>query len=178
MAVMYPRTSWQRERMIGNVPHRERTKIMRTPKLDDKCSWIQNVPLFVGISPQVCRIPSWWHSQSKGARGPWKILMIRWVDSPWHCQWWNWWHRHGRSSGFLNWGESFWKGPACRSQTPTTNLWQCNSSQLTMSKMNLFKGLGECILLIHYEIRNLMGAKWKTSESPWHCCKKELVLLN
>ena len=74
--------------------------------------------------------------------------------------------------------ESFWKGPACRSQTPTTNLWQCNSSQLTMSKMNLFKGLGECILLIHYEIRNLMGAKWKTSESPWHCCKKELVLLN
>ena len=91
MAVMYPRTSWQRERMIGNVPHRERTKIMRTPKLDDKCSWIQNVPLFVGISPQVCRIPSWWHSQSKGARGPWQILMIRWVDSPWHCQWWNWW---------------------------------------------------------------------------------------
>jgi hypothetical protein len=47
-----------------------------------------------------------------------------------------------------------------------------------MPKMNLFKGLGECILLIHHEIRNLMGAKWKTSESPWHCCKKELVLLN
>ena len=105
--------------------------------------------------------------------------------------WSNGWILHGIASGEIDgidmddllvfWigeCENFWKGPAFRSQTPTTNLWQCNSSQLTMSKMNLFKGLGECILLIHYEIRNLMGAKWKTSESPWHCCKKELVLLN